>query len=258
MDTLHGGHRSLVIITAYVLIGSASGHAQTSPPMMIAPAQQAERDGMRQRILEAELAAETAALADARNRSVERWRAGDRIGLAEAQAAIGIHSHSIAALRHELNLVLRSPLPILSLGPAREVRVLPAVMPRAPASGASVQPCGASETQPPRRHWDVFSSRDKSAAAACLPSEEDHRTRGVMWLRRDPPSPRHDPDASPHERSTMKGGTPSEQPHTPLLVYHESDLTPPPRSTSRDNASTIDRRPAPLPTDSSVVGRAIP
>lgn len=173
MGTLYRGRRSLWLITAHAMLGSALGYAQTPPPRVIAPAQQAERDAMRLSILDAELGAESAALIRSRERLTERERAGDSLGVAEAQAAIGAHRRNIAALRRELEFVTRPAHAVRSGAAAHNMGQPP------------VAPCRTLAMQSPRPSWDVFQPRPGPEAAACTPGAAVHPTRGVMWLRRD-------------------------------------------------------------------------
>lgn len=243
MDALHAGHRSLWIITAYAFMGNSLGYAQTSPSLVVTPAQQAERDAMRRRILEAELAAESATLASARNRHTDRGRAGDSVGQAEAQAAIGTHDRNITALRRELDLVTSSPRPTISMAASGEMRELSVLPAHAPTAGTTAASCPAGVVQVPRPQWDLFQPRSNPVTAACTSSAEGRPTSGVMWLTRRTPSSRHEQGENADERRPVKARTSRDLPLAPPFMYGEPGLTPPPASTKRDNGKTIEGRP---------------
>lgn len=204
MDALHGGRRSLWLITAHAMLGSALGYAQMPPSRAIAPAQQAERDAMRLGILDAELGVESAALIRSRERLTERGRAGDSVGVAEAQAAISAHSRNITALRRELEFVTRPAHAVRSGAAAHNTGEPP------------VAPCRTLAMQSPRPSWDVFQPRPGPEAAACTPVTLAHPTRGVMWLRRDVPATRLDAGAIAEGRSGANAVIPRDGPPATL------------------------------------------
>jgi hypothetical protein len=231
------------MVTAYVLMQGGPGYAQTAPPLVVSPAQQAEHDAVRRRILQAELDAESASLIKARNRDADRQRAGDSVGQAEAQAAIRTHNQNIALLRRELDWAAppsQTFLPVAAVREKHELSALPAPTPAAAAMAAS---CAPAAVQPPRPKWDVFQHRAKRVVAACGPSEESGRPRGVMWFAPGMPSTRHDASAAVDERSVAQTGMPRELPAASVLVYREPGLMPPRTLARRHNDKALDARP---------------
>ena len=91
---------------AVTLLVSCASLAQ-GPSVVVSPGEQAARDAMRQQILARELSDERAALAQAAAREIDRTRASDRIGAAEASAERERHAANLAALEREMGLSLR-------------------------------------------------------------------------------------------------------------------------------------------------------
>lgn len=237
MDTIHGRHRLLWVTTAFVLVGSTPGHTQTLPLRVIAPAQQAERDAVRLHILEAELAAELAALASARHRRAERWHAADRVGAVEAQAAIDTHGHNITALRRELQFLARPPNSLPSVAASRDLH--DAV--RVPTSATATASCGGGVGRPSRAQWDMFQLRGMSVDANCTPRDGDHRPRrGVMWVERSTQSDRIKADGTAVERSAANATRSLEGSSVPLMTYREPRFGLPPAFASSDTSKTVE------------------
>lgn len=224
MPVAIGNLAALWSATAWVLIATVHTHAQTPPALLVSPAQQAQRDSVRQRILEDELKAETAAVTAALQRRSERGQAGDNVGMAEAQAAARTHSQNIAALRRELDLLARpAPAsPAFSPVAARRDPFVPAGgWVRAPARTASeatgpLASVGMSKPEQ-RPAWDMFRGREATAAAA--PAHD----RGVMWINRS--------KVAAKQASAVGEGTvaqpalsPSQPPAMPFLVYRDPNV----------------------------------
>lgn len=243
MDTLRGGQWSLWMVTAYVLMGGGPGYAQTAPSLVVSPAQQAEHDAVRRRLLQAELDAESASLIKARNRDADRQHAGDSVGQAEAQAAIRSHNQNIALLRREIDRATPPYQTFLPVAAVREKHKLSDVAAPTAAAGAMATACASTTLQPPRPQWDVFRPRGKRVVAACGPREESSRPRSVMWFTPGIPSTPHDASAAADARSVAPTGVPRELPAAPVLVYREPDLMPPRSLVRRHTGAAADTRP---------------
>lgn len=90
------------------LFAAAGAWAQPDAFPVVTPIEQAQRDSMRLHILQTELAAEEAGLAEAAKRKAERTAAGDHAGASDAGEAVQAHQRNASALRVEIDKVAAS------------------------------------------------------------------------------------------------------------------------------------------------------
>jgi hypothetical protein len=87
------------------LFAAAGAWAHPDAFPVVTPNEQAQRDSMRLHILQTELAAEEAGLAEAAQRKAERTAAGDHPGVSDAGEAVEAHRRNVSALRVEIEKV---------------------------------------------------------------------------------------------------------------------------------------------------------
>jgi hypothetical protein len=162
-------------LAACAVAMSLQAAAQTGSSLIVHPADQAQRDATRAQILQAELASEVAALAQAEQRQVERSQANDSVGATEAQQALAEHTANVAALRREIELVVAPALasPATPTDPARN-SALPGNAPLKAASPARLGKVQkrASSTAVAGRVWDTYRPQraKEPASAATTPA----------------------------------------------------------------------------------------
>jgi hypothetical protein len=90
------------------LFAAAGAWAQPDAFPVVTPIEQAQRDFLRLHILQTELTAEEAGLAEAAKRKAERAAAGDHPGASDAGEAVQAHQRNVRALRVEIDKVAAS------------------------------------------------------------------------------------------------------------------------------------------------------
>ena len=107
---LHGnaGARWVRRMLGASLFAAAGAWAQPDAFPVVTPVEQAQRDFLRLHVLQTELAAEEAGLAEAAQRKAERTAAGDHTGASDAGEAVQAHQRNVSALRVEIDKVAAS------------------------------------------------------------------------------------------------------------------------------------------------------
>ena len=104
----NAGGRWVRRILGASLFAAAGAWAQPDAFPVVTPIEQAQRDFLRLQILQTELAAEEAGLAEAAQRKAERTAAGDHPGASDAGEAVQAHRRNVSALRVEIEKVAAS------------------------------------------------------------------------------------------------------------------------------------------------------
>jgi len=104
----NAGTRWVRRILVVSLFAAAGAWAQPEAFPVVTPVEQAQRDSLRLHVLQTELAAEEAGLAEAAKRKAERTAAGDHPGAREAGEAVQAHQRNVSALRVEIDKVAAS------------------------------------------------------------------------------------------------------------------------------------------------------
>ena len=181
------------------LFAAAGAWAQPDAFPVVTPVEQAQRDFLRLHVLQTELAAEEAGLAEAAKRKAERTAAGDHPGARDAGEAVEAHRRNVSALRVEIEKVAASQT---------RVEGAPGSAPGTPPGAGLRQ---AKEPRPGAREgghrreapwWDAYGNPARRKAHDPLHPTIPRRRR----RRRSGGAPIQDPGHRNGQRSSAKRG----------------------------------------------------